>query len=106
LKGYVGSNLDRGFRIGRLGLVGRAGGGGNTPANLFRGGAARGSPHFTINGAPGVKSSGLGSGVINTSCVIFLGLRWGSGMLWAARAAVEAGLHGGAHRHAVFRSLR
>jgi hypothetical protein len=39
-------------------LVGRAGGGGNMPANLFRGGAARGSPDFTVNGALGVKSSG------------------------------------------------
>jgi hypothetical protein len=39
-------------------LVGRASGGGNTPANLFRGGAARGLSDFTVNGAPGVKSSG------------------------------------------------
>jgi hypothetical protein len=56
-KGYAGSNLDRGFRIGRLGLVGCAGGGGNTPATKSRGGVARGSPDFTINGAPGVKST-------------------------------------------------
>jgi hypothetical protein len=55
LKRYVGSNLDRGFQIGRLGLVGRAGGGGNTPATLFRGGTARGSPDFTVNGVLGVK---------------------------------------------------
>jgi hypothetical protein len=56
-KGYAGSNLDHGFRIGRLGLVGRAGGGGNTPATKSRGDAARGSPDFTVNGAPGVKST-------------------------------------------------
>jgi hypothetical protein len=27
------------------------------PATLFRGGAAQGSPDFTVNGAPGVKST-------------------------------------------------
>jgi hypothetical protein len=65
---------------------------------------ARGSPEFIGIDAPGVKSTGSVSGAISASCVIFLGLRWGSGVLWAARAAVEVVLHGGAHRRAVFQS--
>jgi hypothetical protein len=40
------------------GQMGAQGGGDVTPATKSCGGAARGSPNFTVNGAPGVKSSG------------------------------------------------
>jgi hypothetical protein len=40
------------------GQLGAQGGGAVTPATKSRGGAARGSPDFTVNGAPGVKSNG------------------------------------------------
>jgi hypothetical protein len=52
------SNLDRPFTIGRPGPIGTLGGGAVTMATPFRGGAARGSSDFTVNGASGVKSSG------------------------------------------------
>jgi hypothetical protein len=52
------SNLDRPLTIGRPGPIGVGGGGAITPATPFRGGAAWGSPDFTVNGAPGVKPSG------------------------------------------------
>jgi hypothetical protein len=41
--------------------------------------------------------------MISVSCVISLGPKWGSGVLWAARAAAEADLHGGPRRRAAFR---
>jgi hypothetical protein len=44
--------------FGRPGPIGARGSGAGTPATPFRSGAARGSPDFTVNGAPGVKSSG------------------------------------------------
>jgi hypothetical protein len=40
-------------------LKGSEGGGGRTPATIFRGGAARGSPDLAVNGAPGVKLIGF-----------------------------------------------
>jgi hypothetical protein len=52
------SNLDRGLWIGRLGSVGCAGWRRYNAGDQSRGGTARGSPDFTVNGAPGVKSSG------------------------------------------------
>jgi hypothetical protein len=52
------SNLDRPFTIGHPGPIGAWSGGAVTLATPFRGGVARGSPDFTVNGAPGVKSSG------------------------------------------------
>jgi hypothetical protein len=48
-----------GFGSDGSGRLGARGGGAVTPATKSRGIAARGLPDFTVQGAPGVKSTGL-----------------------------------------------
>jgi hypothetical protein len=48
-----------GFGSDGSGWLGARGGSAVTPATKSCGGAARGSPDFTVNGAPGVKSTEL-----------------------------------------------
>jgi hypothetical protein len=48
-----------GFGSDGSGWLGTRGGGAVTPATKSHGGAARGSPDFTVTGASGVKSTGL-----------------------------------------------
>jgi hypothetical protein len=51
----------------------------------------------------GSNRAGLGCVVISVTRVIHLGHLRASGVLEVARAAAEAGLHGGAHRRAALR---
>jgi hypothetical protein len=85
---------------GRLGARG-GGAGHRRPVSL----AARGlgSPDFTVNGAPGVKSSSAWLCRDQRDTRNPPGALTGSGVLEVARAATEAGLRSGARRRAMFR---
>ena len=54
-KGYIRPSFSPwAFHYCRTGVVGRASGGGRSPATLFRGGAAGNSPEFVESGVPGL----------------------------------------------------
>jgi hypothetical protein len=57
-----------------------------------------GSPDFTVHSAPGVKLTELWVLRDQRFMRDLPGPKQGSRVLWAARAAAEAGLHGGARR--------
>jgi hypothetical protein len=95
--------LTAGSGLDGSGQLGARGGGAVMPATKSRGGAARGSPDFTVNSAPGSNHAGLGSVVNNVTRMIHLGHFQASGVLRVACVAVEAGLRGGARWHTVFR---
>ena len=76
-------------------MVGRASGGGRSPATLFRGGAAGNSPEFVESGVPGlVLACGLAWEVVRITRNP-LGVEPGSGRPWDAAATAGAVLgHG------------
>ena len=79
-------------------MVGRASGGGRSPATLFRGGAVGNSPEFVESGVPGlVLACGLAWEVVRITRNP-LGVEPGSGRPWNAAATAGAVLGHGACR--------
>ena len=88
-------NLGRWIFIGRSRGKRRAGRRRESPETSSRG---RATPELAKSAFPGSNRPGLGSGVINASCVIYLWPKLGSGRPRAAGSTAAVGLCGGARR--------
>ena len=84
-------------------MIWARGGGGTSPAALFRGGAAGNSPDLAKSGRPGVKSTRARVWVFSAALRTRLGTKLGSGKSGAVLAAAAAGWRGEASPARAFR---